>query len=138
MMRWMVETDIIISAIFRGDPNYDLSKSILRAIRKVVLSPYTLIELDLLIRSGNLEIEDYETFWSSFDDFLNQYGVKLIPSKPSHFVEAERVRTVYGLSYFDSLHAAAAISTGIPLISYDESYSRVDGLNHIHPRDLFL
>ncbi len=135
-MRWMVETDIILSAICRGDPNHDLSREVLRGLRRAFLSPYSLMELDLLMRSGNLEVESYEEFWSSFDEFMRQYGIKLTPSKPLHFSEAERVRNTHGLSYFDSLHAAAAIHEGVTLISYDGSYSRVDGLRHVHPKEL--
>ncbi len=135
-MKWMVETDIIFSAIYREDPNHNLSREVLKGLRRVALSPYSLMELDLLIRSGNLEVESYEEFWSSFGEFLSQYGVKLIPSKPSHFLEAEVVRKTHGLSYLDSLHAAAAIHEGATLISYDESYSRVGGLRHIHPKEL--
>jgi len=135
-MRWMMETDLIISAIFKGDPNHDLSKRVLEGIRRFILSPYTLMELDLLIRSGNIEVEDYPAFWSSFEEFLEQYGIGLIPMEPSHFAEAERIRITYDLSYFDSLHAAAAMNTGVPLISYDRSYSEIEGLDHLLPSDL--
>ncbi|MCD6348567.1 MAG: PIN domain-containing protein [Candidatus Korarchaeota archaeon] len=111
-MRWMMETDLIISAIFKGDPNHDLSKRVLKGSRRFVPSPYTLMELGLLIRSGNIEVEDYPAFWSSFEKLLEQYDIGLIPMEPSHFAEAERIRITYDLSYFDSLHAAVAMNMG--------------------------
>ncbi len=135
-MRWMMETDLIISTIFKGDPNHSLSKKILRGVRRLILSPYTLVELDLLIRSGNIEVKEYTEFWTFFEEFLEQYNIKLVPMKPLHFIEAERIRNAYSLSYFDSLHAAAAINMDVPLLSYDRSYSEVKGLGYISPRDL--
>jgi predicted nucleic acid-binding protein len=42
------------------------------------------------------------------------------------------VRAEYGLSYFDSLHATAAISTGATLVSFDKRYAGIRGLAYLH------
>ncbi|GEM_PF-5288741 len=44
-MKWMVETDIIVSAIYRGNPNHDLSKEVFRGDQEDFPTPFSLMEL---------------------------------------------------------------------------------------------
>jgi hypothetical protein len=44
------------------------------------------------------------------------------------------VRAEYGLSYFDSLHATAAMSTGATLVSFDKRYAGIKGVSEPAPR----
>jgi len=49
--------------------------------------------------------------------------------KPHHLGRALALRAEYGLSYFDSPHAIAAMSTGATLVSFDKRYAGIKGVS---------
>jgi len=133
----LIETDVLVAAIDPEDPRREEAGGILTAARRCSLSPYALIELDLLMRSGSIEVEDYHAFWRKLHEVLEHYGVTLLTPSPLHHAEAGRLREAHGLTYFDSLHAAAAIIEEATLVSYDErTYGRVGELRYVHPSRL--
>ena len=46
------------------------------------------------------------------------------------------LRTQHHFSYFDSLHAAVAISAEATLVSFDKKYSSVKEFRYLHPSKL--
>jgi len=133
----LIETDILIAAMDKEDPHHQEARSVISTSRPILLSPYSLLELDLLIRSGKIEIEDIYAFWNELNEMLRHHNVKIIPPKPSYHAEAHNIREKYGLSYFDSLHAAVAKIEKIPIVSYDrKAYTPVEGLKYIHPENI--
>ncbi len=132
---FIIETDIIVATIDPTDPHHMESRRIIANTGKCMLSPYTLIELDLLIRSGNIVVKDYEGFWYGLKKIMNRYNIAIIIPDPLHHAEAEKLRKTYGLTYFDSLHASVALLEKKPIVSYDErAYSKINGLEYIHPQ----
>ncbi len=91
-----------------------------------------LLELDLLIKSGEIDV-DVGQFYRGLSEPLKYYGIRVVLPSPLHMAKAWHLRREYGLTHFDSLHASVAMSEGIPIISYDEVYSSVEGLEHIPP-----
>ncbi len=132
----LVETDFIVAISSPDDAHHGEAVRILRKLAsKLKLSPYTLVELDLLIRSGKLIVR-LPAYYESLAKLLKYYEVTIVEPSPIHLAVAWRLREKYGLSYFDSLHAATAITLGEPLTSYDETYRRVKELEYIHPSSL--
>jgi len=130
----VIETDILIASIDPEDPHHNEASTIIKESQGLLLSPYTLIELDLLIKSGNIKVKDYHTFWYKLQEVLSYYKIKVLTPNPLHHIEADKMRKQYNLTYFDSLHAATAIVEKKPLISYDrKAYSKIESLNYIHP-----
>ncbi|MCD6488947.1 MAG: type II toxin-antitoxin system VapC family toxin [Desulfurococcales archaeon] len=130
----LIETDILVAAINPYDRHHNEAKTIIKILDNSVLSPYAVIELDLLIRSATLVINDYQLFWVELSNLLDYYNIDIPLINPLHFIEANKLRKQYNLTYFDSLHAATALVEDFILLSYDEgAYSRVEGLNYVHP-----
>jgi len=132
----IVETDYILALSSPEDKRHEEAVKILqRRAGELKLSPYALVELDLLVRSNRIEvvIPDY---YEGLTRLLEFYNIKVVKPTPEHLLAAWRLRGKYGLSYFDSLHAAVAIVEGEAIASYDEAYKRVKGLRYIHPSEL--
>ena len=132
----LIETDVLIAALDADDPHNAEARKIITEL-KVALSPYTLIELDLLIRSGKVAVANYRMFWEKMGETLNLYRIKVLPPRPKYHSKAEELRRQYGLTYFDSLHAAVAITSNMQLVSYDhKAYSKIKGLRYLHPSNV--
>ena len=129
----LLETDILVAAIDPEDPNHHVARRIIEEGR-VHLSPYALIELDLLIRSNIIKVRDYSKFWSKIEELLKRFKIRMVKVRPLHFIKAYELRRNYELTYFDSLHAATAIIESLELISFDaKAYSTIRGLKYKHP-----
>ncbi len=59
---------------------------------------------------------------------LSLFNGRTMKLTPLEAMEAVRIRREYGLSYFDSLHAASAMGLDSTIMSFDEAYDRVKGL----------
>ncbi len=133
----LLETDMILALIKPYDNHHNEALEFFEKYRgNIYLSPYTLIELDLLIKSKILRISDPILFFKILNDILEYYGVSIIRCRIEHFVEALRLRNTYNLTYFDSLHAGTAIAENVMIVSYDDTYRGIKGLSYRYPRDL--
>ncbi len=133
-MVWLVETDLILAAINPKDPKSGEARRIINQLTGIHLSPYTIIEIDLLIRSENLRILDQEKFWQKLTQALQYHEIRILSPKPEYHRVAHRLREKHKLTYFDSLHAATAITEELTLISYDEkAYQNLPELKYKHP-----
>ena len=130
----LVETDVLVAAIDPEDPHHSEASAVI-SYQNIAFTPYILLELDLLLKSGRIEVLDYEEFWHKIGDLITFYRIKILSPGPIYHAEAARLRALYNLSYFDSLHAATAIVENTSLISYDKkAYSRIRGLRYVHPK----
>ncbi len=132
----LIETDIIIALASRTDRHHKDVKKLLNNLASVKLSPYSLIELDLLIMSHSLIVKTPE-FYQVLNDTLKYYDISVLTSSPSHFTRAWYLRDKYDLTFFDSLHAATALEEREILVSYDRTYAKIKELEYKHP-SLFL
>jgi len=128
----MMETDVLVALASRTDRHHGEARRLLERLTAVKLSPYSLVELDLLIASQCLRVR-LPDFYSALEGVLAYYGVEDLRPRPAHFEAAWGFRRRYGLTFFDSLHAAAAVKEGGVLVSYDEGYRAVEELEYRHP-----
>lgn len=133
----LIETDLLLALISAGDRHHDEAKELVEnANVSLSLSPYSLTELDLLVRAKEIVFTEARLFYSSMNDLLGYYDIGLFPPKPAYHGEAYELRSRYrGLTYFDSLHAAVGIVEDLRLVSYDKEYARVGKLKYSHPKE---
>jgi len=133
----MIELDFLIALARSGDKHHEEVLRILETNRgNLTISPYSLTELDLLVWSNTFRVEEQRRFFKLLNDTVNYYEIDVARSSPAHIAEAYGLRANYGLTFFDSLHAAMSITQGIPLLSYDRSYERVKELQYVPPSEL--
>lgn len=98
------------------------------------LSPYSLIELDLLLKSGEIVVTELKAFFEALGNLFRYRDIHTLVAKPYYHGEAQELRGKHdGLTYFDSLHAAVAIIEDLELVSYDKEYTKIDTLKYRHP-----
>ncbi len=130
----LVETDFLIALINEKDRLHEVYLEIAEE-GGLTLSPYTLIEVEMLWLSKRLIIENYEAFQRHLNNLLEYYSIRLMTDKPPYHATAHRLRRENDLTYFDSLHAAAALTEDLTLISSDPIYRKVENLKHLHPTE---
>gem|GEM_PF-569535 len=134
-MPFLMETDFLLALISKGDKHHDEVVELLdRFVGEFFLSPYSLIELDLLLKSGEIAVTGFKDFYILIGRVLKFRRIGSLPIKPSYQGEAWSLRDQYKwLTYFDSLHAAVAVTENLELISYDKKYRKVKELTYNHP-----
>lgn len=130
----LIETDLILALASSTDKHHKEAVKLIKKVKPLKLSPYALIELDLLILSGKLKAEIPE-FYRGLSEVLSYYGLEVISPTPKHVAKSWELRERYGITYFDSLHAATAIIENETLVSYDRTYSNVEGLRYLSPEE---
>ena len=133
----LIETDMILALASSTDKHHNEAVKIIREIRPLRLSPYALIELDLLVLSGKFEVR-VPDFYENLSETLQYYNLEIIKPNPRHLARGQELRRKYNLTYFDSLHASTAIVENEILISYDKIYSNVKELKYLTPRDALI
>jgi len=105
-----------------------------RLLGDIKISPYSLIELDLLLKSGEIIVKEVTTFYDTLRGLFEYREMDTLPTKPEYHREAFVLRKKYeNLTYFDSLHAAVGIVENLDLVSYDKEYVKVTELRYNHP-----
>jgi len=134
---FLIETDVVLAVSSIGDLHHAEAVRLLEVFRgRLMLSPFTLVEGDLLVRSGRFKVKSLSNFHEALENLLDLYEVRVLAPRPRHHAVAEELRgRVPELTYFDSLHASVALVEGAELISYDTVYAHVAGLSRVHPRD---
>ena len=98
------------------------------------ISPYSLVELDLLLRSGEIIVKEVTAFYDALSDLFEYREIGTFSTKPKYHREAFVLRKRYeNLTYFDSLHAAVGFVENLELVSYDKEYEKITELRYNHP-----
>jgi len=101
---------------------------------EVKISPYSFIELNLLLRSGEIVVKEVTAFYNVLSELLKYREITTFQIKPEYHSEAFKLREKYKLlTYFDSLHAAVGIVENLEMVSYDKEYAKLTELNYSHP-----
>ncbi len=131
------ETDNLLAAMISTDIHHASALNAL-AHEDLKLSPYTPIELNFLIRSDRLGVTNLQTFTRALNRLLQSYEIEILADQLRYHAQARELEEKYNLSFFDSLHAAAALLEGGEICSFDRAYDRLkgEGLRRIDPRAL--
>jgi len=111
---------------------------VMRLLGEVKISPYSFIELNLLVKSKNIIVREVMAFYKALSDLLNYRAIRTFPIKPEYHGEAFRLREKYKfLTYFDSLHAALVIVENLEIISYDRELCKDYRIKVQPPRQVY-
>jgi predicted nucleic acid-binding protein len=131
-MPFMVESDFLIALSRVEDQYHAHARRIISSGEKLLLSPYSLTEINLASRAVGKNISG---FMEQLAKMMEGYdNVQLIPDKAGYHAKAAALEKEHDLSFFDSLHAAAAIEGGYTIISADGRYEKIKDLHSINPR----
>ena len=134
----VIELDLLIGLVNRDDHLHSAAVKFFemvrdRIIRDVSIATSALMEYSLVLRSKGVSDREIQSDIILIRT-INNLGEAYLTSEV--LVKAIDLRTKYGLTYFDSLHAATAILKDRVIISTDKAYSKINNIKHIDPRDV--
>ena len=130
----LIELDVLLAFINGSDRYHEVASRVVEAAvtdESYYLSSVALIEMSLIYRSRSMESELEEDLGL----LLSLFNGRTTHLTPLEAMRAAWIRRKYGLSFFDSLHAASAMSLDSTILSFDEAYDRVEGLKRIDPEE---
>jgi len=140
----LIETDVLYALLNSSDAQHKAALRLFEQVKegklRASISSLSLLELELLIRSGDILIkgkkasEEESKEW--FEDLciaLKLYNTSLEPIECEDITLSAELRFKYNLSFFDSHYAAQALRRGFSLISADKAYDKVKGMSRIVP-----
>jgi predicted nucleic acid-binding protein len=143
----LIETDILYALMDVHDAHHKTAIKVFDLVKKkkmnICVNPLSLLELDLLIRSGDILIngkkasEQETKLW--FDDLciaLKQHSIILESIECEDFAISAQLRSEHNLSFFDSHYAAYAKRTKSGILSMDKVYDLISEVERIDPRSL--
>lgn len=133
----LFETDILLAAL---NPSDSLNAAARRVIAEdgLLLSPFSLLELNLLARAGKLDIPDLTVFAKDLTSLLEARAVRTLSDRPEYHSEARHLELEFGLTFFDSLHGAVSKVQREIIVSFDRTYDKLvdEGVKRLDPRDI--
>lgn len=133
----LIETDVLLAAINPHDPARRYALNVLDR-GNLRLSPYSLLEIRLLNRARKLSIENFKAFADDLSALFEMQKITTLFDRPEYHAQASALESKFRLTFFDSLHAAAAKVEKEVIVSFDRSYDRISGMGvkRIDPREL--
>lgn len=135
----LVETDLLKAYL---DPEDALHASAVKAFEllrgrgEYALSSASLLELDLLLKSGGFSGEERGIVFQTLT--VRLLKAKIIGMRPEALSNAIMLQDKYGQShfYFDSLHLGLAVFHDGKIVSSDQAFDRVEEVERIDPSEL--
>ena len=133
----LIETDVLVGALNPADPVNGTARKVLRQ-GPLLLSPFSLLELNLLSRARKLEIKNFGNFAKDLSALLITSSITTLNDRSEYHSEANRLESRFKLSFFDSLHGAVSKVQRQVIVSFDKTYDRLadEGITRIDPKDV--
>lgn len=144
----ILELDLFYAAIDKDDKFHKVGRKVLkdhrqRKIRGLKLDALSLHELELNLKAGNILIDGTKASTKGIAEFfaevkltLAAYRLKLFPLTADQIVIASELRDKFGLSFYDSHHAASAMLLDSKIVSNDKAYDLIPQLTRIAPQEI--
>ncbi|MFQ5711408.1 MAG: type II toxin-antitoxin system VapC family toxin [Candidatus Geothermarchaeales archaeon] len=134
----VVELDMIMGFVNTLDALHEVAGQLFRRIKggdlkDVYVASSAYLEYELLLRSRGYGEAEIREDLRAFREYPNLREAPLIIDV---MILASDLRERYDLTYFDSLHAASALTLNEKIVSVDEAYDGVDELERVDPADL--
>ena len=131
----LIENDVIFAFLNSLDEGHSAAVKLMKRLEsgglEVELSSVAFIEMQLVYMSNGLE----DRLVGDLASVAALPGIRVLPLTPDIAVAAAYIRGAYGLSFFDSHYAAAALSRDCEIISFDSAYDKVPGLKRVTPQN---
>ncbi|KPV62057.1 MAG: PIN domain protein [Candidatus Bathyarchaeota archaeon BA1] len=134
----VIELDMLIAFVNPLDKHHAITSNLFmkirdRQIKNVSTTASAYLEYQLIHKArgyGESEIRRDLEMFRVFPN-LGERNLSL-----NILIKASELRDKYGLSFFDSLHAATAMLTDQKVISSNQTYDRIAGLVRLDPQRL--
>jgi len=127
----VVDTELIFALNPRDPKHRDAMKTI-KEVPNLVVPDVALLEFQVVLRSRGRTPTQVRTALLALRQILTQYGVKEASTlNTSLLIRQCELEEKYGLSYFDSLLAASALTLDKQIISDDKAFDNVPDLKRI-------
>jgi len=132
----VIELDMLLAFVNRADSLHEKASKLFTKIVKgemlnVKVAASAYLEYNLILRSKGYADEDVYQDVMMFKTIPN---LGEIPLTSNIILEASNLRRKYGLTFFDSLHAASATIHDKEIISLDTAYANIKELKLTDPR----
>ena len=133
----LFETDVLLAAINPNDPFNSPAKKVMEQ-DALLLSPFSLLELNLLARAGKLEIKNFGDFARDLNALLDASSIRTLNDRAEYHSEAHRLESEFKLTFFDSLHGAVSRVQKETIVSFDRTYDKLSkvGVRRLDPKEL--
>ena len=88
---------------------------------------------NILIEERKATLEDITKFFTDLSRLLALYDLNIFPLTCEQVAKAANLRKKYNLTLYDSHHAASAMLYDSKIISTDNTYDSIVGLERIDP-----
>jgi len=104
----------------------------------LLLSPFSLLEVNLLSRAGKLEILNFGNFAQDLNALLDANSIRTLSDRAEYHSEARRFESDFDLTFFDSLHGAVSRVQKETIVSFDRTYDKLSkvGVRRIDPTEI--
>lgn len=127
----VADTEVLF-AFSPSDPKHSRAMRLLGSRTDVVAPDVAALEFQIVLRARGRKISDVKTAMLALHEALARYGVKEVQTLSSSSLALRcELEEKYGLSYFDSLVAVAALALDRKVVSSDEAFDNVPGLERI-------
>ena len=134
----VIELDMLIAFVNPLDKHHTIASDLFmkirdRRIKNVSTAASAYLEYQLVHKSrgyGESEIRRDLEMFRVFPN-IGERNLSL-----NTLIQASEFREKYGLSFFDSMHAATAVLADQKIISKDQTYERITGLVRLDPQEL--
>lgn len=127
----------MLAAINPNDPFNSPAKKVMEQ-DALLLSPFSLLELNLLARAGKLEIKNFGDFARDLNALLDASSIRTLNDRAEYHSEAHRLESEFKLTFFDSLHGAVSRVQKETIVSFDRTYDKLSkvGVRRLDPKEL--
>ena len=137
MVPWpylLFEADVLLAALNPSDPLNAPARKVMGQ-EALLLSPFSLLEVDLLAKAGKLVISNFDIFAKDLTVLLEASSIRILNDRAEYHSEARRFESEFNLTFFDSLHGAVSKVQEEPIASFDKAYDRLSkaGVERIDP-----
>ncbi len=133
----LIETDVLLAAVNPKDPARVSALKVLNH-EALSLSPYSLLEVNLLARAGKLEIKEFGNFTNDLSALFDSCSIRTLHDRPKYHSEARRLESEFRLSFFGSFHAAVSKVEREIIVSFDRAYDKLgrEGVKRLDPTEV--
>ena len=129
----LLENDVLFAYLNEYDSNHKVADTLFQKLRNgeviVEISSVSLIEMELVYKSEKRE----DTLLKDLAAVAALPNVKYLALTPESTMTATYLRQTLPLTFFDSHYAATALQNDRRIISFDQAYDKVPGLQRIDP-----
>lgn len=127
----------MLAALNPNDPLNSPARKVMEQ-DALLLSPFSLLEVNLLARAGKLEILNFGGFARDLSALLETSSIRTLNDRAEYHSEARRFESEFKLTFFDSLHGAVSRVQKETIVSFDRTYDKLSriGVKRLDPKEI--